>query len=358
MKWKRLPASQFRALASDWDRLCERVAPAAPFLGSAFIGPLLTHFGSGNECIVLGEDSTGVKAIAVMRPVRFGIWETFQPSQLPLGAILLDRSTDTTEVAADLMRALPGFAVSAGLTQLDPLLCTRPADSGQLETLDYIETAWVPVTGTFEAYWEARGKNLRHNIRKQRSKLSEQGITPRLETLTQASDVAGVLAHYGAMESGGWKAAGGTAIHPDNAQGRFYAEMLANFCATNQCRLYRYWFNDKVAAIDLCITGGDSIVILKTTYDESYQGFSPAFLMRHEAFADIFREGTLRRIEFFGKVMDWHKRWTDEWRTLYHVTCYRWPWLLRLKKSRAQRRAAQGDAPATSSAAPPREQEA
>jgi hypothetical protein len=62
---------------------------------------------------------------------------------------------------------------------------------------------------------------------------------------------------------------------------------------------------------------------LKTTYDETIKGLSPALLLRQEAYQKLFDEGRIRRIEFYGRLMDWHKRWTDRSRTLYHVNCYR-----------------------------------
>lgn len=103
--------------------------------------------------------------------------------------------------------------------------------------------------------------------------------------------------------------------------------MLEAYCCQGEGKLYRLWFGDRVVAVDLCIKSAESLVILKTTYDESQQGYSPAFLMRHAAFADLFSAGGLARIEFYGKVMDWHKRWTDHWRTLYHINFYRRGWV-------------------------------
>jgi hypothetical protein len=79
--------------------------------------------------------------------------------------------------------------------------------------------------------------------------------------------------------------------------------------------------------MDLCIEGGPSLVILKTAYDESIKSLSPAFLMRQDQFRQLFDEGRLRQVEFFGRVMEWHTRWTDRSRTLYHLTAYRWPLL-------------------------------
>ena len=133
-----------------------------------------------------------------------------------------------------------------------------------------------------------------------------------------------MLADYGRLESAGWKADIGTAIHPDNGQGRFYQSVLESFCRRGAARMYRYWFNDRVVAMDLCIEGGDHLVILKTTYDESIKdGSSPAFLLRQDQFEQIFTEARFKAIEFYGKVMDWHLKWTGEVRTLFHVNAYR-----------------------------------
>jgi hypothetical protein len=47
--------------------------------------------------------------------------------------------------------------------------------------------------------------------------------------------------------------------------------------------------------------------------------------MREEVYRRLFDEGRIRRIEYYGRVMDWTLRWTDRTRTLYHVNVYRWP---------------------------------
>ena len=131
------------------------------------------------------------------------------------------------------------------------------------------------------------------------------------------------MEHYGQLESAGWKAADGTAIHPDNAQGRFYRKMLENFCAIGRGRMYQSWFGDKVVAMDLCVHDAEVIVVLKTTYDESYKVVSPSTLMRQDEFHQLFAEEKFKRIEFYGKVMEWHTRWTENARPIYHANVYR-----------------------------------
>jgi hypothetical protein len=71
----------------------------------------------------------------------------------------------------------------------------------------------------------------------------------------------------------------------------------------------------------------------QTTYDEKVKIVSPATLMRHEVMNRLFDEGRITRIEFYGKAMEWHLRWTNDLRTLYHVNRYRWSVLKRLRSA-------------------------
>lgn len=323
MNWQIYPIEQLRELAGEWDALQAR-SMGLPFLESAFLLPLLAEFGSGNERLAMARQQGEAVAAALLRPGKLGLWELFQPSQLPLGAWLALPTLPLAELAQGLIVALPGMALGLGLPQLDSRLSPRPQDGDSVSTQDYIETAWLDIVGDFDSYWESRGKNLKQNTRKQRNKLQSEATTTTLECLVDPAQVAAAMADYGQLESAGWKAANGTAVHPDNAQGRFYRQMLENFCAMGRARIYRYRFGDKVVSMDLCIDSGDTIVILKTAYDESYKTISPSTLMRQDEFQALFEEGRFKRIEFYGKVMEWHTRWTETKRPIYHATVYRW----------------------------------
>lgn len=332
MNWRFVPASSFDAHAREWDALQARTT-CTPFLESAFIRPLLQQFGDGTERLALLQDASGLRAATLLRPRGRGVWETFQPSQLPLGPWIGEPEV-LPDTLGKLVRSLPGLALGVGVTQLDPKLVPRPDHSDTCTTLDYIHTSYIDIAGTFDAYWETRGKNLRQNTRKQRNKLQADGITTMLECLTDPSDVATALLDYGALEAAGWKAGTGTAIEAGNDQGRFYQQMLQNFCALGRGRIYRYRFGDKVVAMDLCIDNGPMVVILKTAYDESYKQVSPSTLMRQEQFNAFWDEGRYQRIEFYGKTLEWHTRWTDLGRTLFHATQYRWGWVAQLAARR------------------------
>jgi CelD/BcsL family acetyltransferase involved in cellulose biosynthesis len=330
MKWTMHPAARLADFAGQWEAL-HRAAGAPVLLAYDFVAPLLDAFGGGRELLAMCEQGGAVAAMAIVVPSRRGSWTTFQPAQAPLGLWLQQPQLDLETLLAGLVRALPGLPLVFGLTQMDPALTPRPGGTARLSTLDYIDTAKVTLAGGFDAYWQARGKNLRSNLKKQRARLDKDGVRLSLTVSRDPADMAQAVADYARLESSGWKEGCGTAVHADDAQGRYYRAMLEALCRRGAGRVYRYFFDERLVAMDLCVEDAASIVVLKTAYDESVpKQLSPTLLMREEATRALFDEGRLERIEFYGRVMEWHLRWTDEVRTMYHVNYYRWPVLRRL----------------------------
>jgi CelD/BcsL family acetyltransferase involved in cellulose biosynthesis len=324
IRWKVRPARELHMVADQWQAL-NQAGSCNPALEPAFVLPLLEHFGDGSELLATASAGGAPLAMTIVRRTAPACWQTFQPSQMPVGPWLQQPGLPQAELWRGLFPALPGFPLLVGITQLDPDILARPASTPSLATLDYIQTARITIAGTFDAYWEARGKNLKHNMKRQRARLEKEGVRAHLDVRTAPEDVERAVTAYAQLESAGWKAAGDTALAPDNAQGRFYRSMLKGFAVHGKARVYQYRFNERIVAMDLCIVGGGTLIILKTTYDEAYKALSPAFLMREEAFRQLFATNEVNRIEFYGRVMEWHTRWTDEVRTMYHVNRYRWP---------------------------------
>jgi hypothetical protein len=344
MKWHLYPANAFADHAQAWREL-NAVTGGSPLLEPEFVQALLTEFGDPRCRLAVCVADSAPVAMGFLQPRGRGVWEALQPSQAPIGLWLHRPSIALEQLLPSLTRKLPGLALMVGLKQRDPQLEDRPADSAVTSTLDYIRTAHVPIAGTFEEYWNARGKNLRSNLKKQRSRLQKDGIATRMQIDRLPEQMAAAVADYGRLESAGWKAQLGTAIHPENDQGRFYTTMLEAFARRGQAAVYRYWFDTpglapQLVAMDLCIEGDGALIVLKTTYDESVPAsLSPTLLMREECCQRLFDEKQYARLEFYGKVMEWHTRWTDEIRTMYHVNHYRWPVLRQLHAAAGERNA-------------------
>lgn len=318
MNWHLYPIAEFKQYSESWDRLNKQEA-YTPLLSSDFVSPLLDYFSSRNDKLAIYGEHQNPNAMAIVTKPKFGVWETLQPSQAPLGLWLQDKSIDTAELLSSLRKALPFPSLLVGLTQQDPALLPRPEKSKRLSTLDYIQTARVTVNSSFQDYWSQRGKNLRQNLNRQRNRLAREEVQVTLKIITAAEEIPQAIVDYGRLESAGWKNAGGTAIHVDNDQGKFYRDMLTNFCSNQNTLIFQYYYNNLLVATDLCIKDTESLIILKTTYDESITTSSPAMLMRQQAFEYIFENSLVKKIEFYGKAMDWHTKWSEELRTLYHI---------------------------------------
>jgi hypothetical protein len=333
MSWKFESAMQsFDSLSALWDDF-NRTRSSHILLDSGFVSPLLKHFGNGEVLFGHSTDSTDPGAALLVSRGK-GRWETFQPSQAPIGLFLLGTPDFNGEVLHRLTRKLPGYALELSVLQQDPDYSSLPLGESRpgLERLDYIQTARITMTGTFEEYWKHCGSNLRHNLARRRRRMAEKQLTGELVARRAPGEVADAIREYGRLESGGWKAKDGTAVSLDNTQGRFYRDIFEHFCERGEAVIYQFMVDDKVVASDLCLLRNGMMIVLKTAYDEAFNEFSPALMMREDIMKQVFAENQVRVVEFYGRVMEWHTRWSDEIRTLYHVNCLRHLWVASLKK--------------------------
>lgn len=321
MEWKLYPATEFETHKQAWDNLGAASGNIA-ILDSDFVAPLINHFALPEDKLALLGDPGQPQAMCILRRNNPGTWLTFQPSQAPLGCWLQQPGLNTQVLCEQLLKVLPGMGLAFSITQQDPLQLPRQPDTENLQSIDYIETASIDVRGNFEDYWSQRSKNTRQNQRRQKNRLERENVQTRLAVITEASEMRDCIEAYGNLESAGWKQDTNTAIHLDNTQGRFYLDVLQNFCRRNKGIVFQYWYNDHLAATDLCILDSRRLIFLKTTYDESISTSSPAMLMHTEAIEYIFDSGLAERIEFYGKVMEWHTKLTGEVRVIYHYNYY------------------------------------
>ena len=327
MNWTLYPISEFAHYSQQWEEL-NRNNTNTPLLCCSFVQPLIAHFANpGKDRLAICGDINKPLAMTIITKRKLGVWETLQPSQAPIGLWVHQQHSPLENLLASLRKVLPFPTLLFGITQQDPDCLPRPETSKKISTLDYIQTARVTLQGSFDDYWSQRGKNLRQNLRRQRNRLEREDISTKLKTITDPTKIEQAIIAYGKMESAGWKSTGGTAIHIDNEQGKFYRDMLINFCQEQNGLIFQYFYNDKLVATDLCIKDDNCLIILKTTYDESITTTSPAMLMRQDAFEYIFEQRFTKKIEFYGKVMDWHTKWSDEIRVMYHLNTFRFSFI-------------------------------
>ncbi len=329
INWEMHSINELERLSPFWDSI-NAANSNLPVLDSLFLNVVSQESSSRDNIVAVCRDEDGPVAAAILTRVGPGVWQTLQPSQAPMGAWVQRPSMSVATLLGELVSILPGPSFMVGLTQLDPDLVARPTIDRKLQVLDYIDTARVIIEGSFEDYWVARGSNLRKNLKRQRNRLEREGVVTSLEWITTPQEAEEAVDEHGLLESRGWKASHGTAIHPDNAQGRMYRKLLFSYCARGEGAIVRYRYNGKLVASDLCVYRGRVLLVLKTTYDEAETTTSPSYLLREESLRRVFASGQFDRIEFYGRVMDWHLKWTTDVRRLYHVNYFRSPTLAKL----------------------------
>ena len=319
LQWTLHPVESLSRFAASWDQLA-----TMSMTTSVAVQTLLEHFGDGRQQLaVCAEHLPGdaraqgpVSAMAIISPRGRGVWETCQPSQAPVG-LWVQQPMPLDDVLPGLMRELG--CLSFGVLQQDPDISPRSSGSS-----DYIDTARILVKGSFEDYWSQRGK-LRTNLQSQRRKLEKAGLHPRLEIVRDPAKIGAAVDDFARMESAGWKAKEGTAVALETAQGRFYRTLMERMALRGEALACRYYFGDKLVACDLSLLRDGTLIGLKTTYDEHEKSMSPGMLMRQDMLRELWDR--LVRVEFYGRVTEWHLRWTNDVRTMYHVTAFRWNWL-------------------------------
>jgi hypothetical protein len=343
MTWTFHRLDELPALSATWDSINSQNANS-PILDARFFHLLLEMLVPGEVTLAVCEMAGTPIAATMLTKVKIGVWQTVQPPQAPLGAWVQHRSLDVSDLLTSLSSALRGSRLLLSISQLDPDIVVRPVHSDRLETLDYLQVPRLTIAGSFDEYWSSRGKNLVKNLKRQINRLDRESIRARYEWNSSPSEVASAVDDYGVLESAGWKSKLGTALHPENVQGRFYRELLRTYAARNEGLALRYFYNDALVASDLCLCRDGIFYLLKTTYDELQQTTSPSSLMRYETMKRLFDSGAFTRVEFYGRVMDWHRKWTNEFRSVYHVNYFpsrlarrvhslRRAWLLRTNPS-------------------------
>jgi hypothetical protein len=290
-------------------------------LSAAFVGGLLKHFGDGRQRLAVLGDLADPEAMCVLHPRGGGLWSTFLPSQAQVGPLLIG----ARESIAAMIGALPGYAVGLDLLCVDPDLLDLGAVTGRRESTQHALTMNVRLDRGFDAYWAERPSGLRQNLRRYERRAVADGLQPRYEQINEAQAIVDAVTRYANLESQGWKGAKGTALSPQNDQGRFYMELM-HVLASQKCAVvHELWMGDRLAASRLVIISGGMLVMLKTTYDETLDKYAPGRLLLRHVLETCFSEHPGKVVEFYTDATQDQLAWATGQRPICHWTFYRSP---------------------------------
>lgn len=320
----------FSRLSSEWQFLSHKITQSHPLLHTDFIAPLIEFFGSDQLLLAKYSNSLGhTHAMLLVQRHSFGVWHIFAPPPAPLGIALFDPSSASEQefMLNSLARSLPGPTFMVCFNKFDPsfpyiLIPNRGALYDHMEFVDYIQTLSVELNASFDAYWAARGRNLKRDIKRNFSRIRDFHSSIVFRQLISPDDIIIGVKIYGEIESSGWKGKADSAVHSDNPRGRFYAMMLESFAKRHCATIYQLLIDDQVVASALAIKNDTMIVLLKTTYNEAFSHFSPGWLLMYEIHKSAFSAGDVRRIEYYGRASQKQLQFANTIRLIQHINYY------------------------------------
>lgn len=320
-RWQVLPLGPGEGLGlhrAAWDVLNQRLMRNHPMLSGDFVDRMLRHFGDGRQVLCLRGTSDRPEAMAILQRRGGGLWTTFLPSQAQVGPLLLSPS----EPMGELIRSLPGPAVGLDLLCVDPAFIEPARAYTASEKLRHALTMNVTLSGSFDAYWAARPSGLRQNIRRYERRAAAE-MPLRHDVVTDPAGVVEAVQRYATLESQGWKGAAGTALGPDNEQGRFYTGLMRACAEAGQAEVHELWLGETLAASRLIVHGGQLVVMLKTTYNEALDKHAPGRVLLRAVLENLFARHAGKQVEFYTDATQDQLAWATGQRVISHMTLYR-----------------------------------
>lgn len=322
MNWEFLPLSQgLGVLQGEWDNLNVKLGGSNPYFDSRFMGNLLKHFPSGREILCVHRCAEGIDAMLILAPGRAGTWRLFNPAQAQIAPFFVTEPRHVQELIADFPGLMLGLECPCQDPDVTPL--ARLSDRIPAVSADHVRTIAVQLEGSFKEYWAGRSGNLRKAIARRTRRLHDADYAVRLRRLDDAALMRAAVARFGEIESQGWKGREGSAMRSDNVQGAFYADVMEDFAARGEARVYELYFNESLVAMQLCLLSPTMTVLLKTTYDENYSEYSPGRILQYLLLEHEFEQARVRWIEFYTNANSDQLSWATHERVVMNFLLFR-----------------------------------
>jgi CelD/BcsL family acetyltransferase involved in cellulose biosynthesis len=322
LAWRFIPASAFSNASHDWHALVTHTEQG-PLLSVEFVELALRYFGRGDEVVCFADTPTGTVAATILRRKNWLTWETFQPSQMPMGPWLQVQPASFPKTLQSLLRALRFPTVMVGVTQVDSKF-VGASSGNSLATLSSISTNETVLPDSLADYiGTLDAKPLSGLMRRLRKAEKEVGPVT-LDTRVSPGEVDGFFRLYADMEHRGWKGEAGTALVPGDLQSKFYSDLMRQFATTGKARMFVLRMGARDVAAQVAITEGGVLYLLKTTYEPALRSLGPGVMLHYLITRACYEhEEQIRRIEFYGPNNASQEMWATGRREINHFNAYR-----------------------------------
>jgi CelD/BcsL family acetyltransferase involved in cellulose biosynthesis len=138
----------------------------------------------------------------------------------------------------------------------------------------------IPLAGTFEDFWAARGKDLRRNVRRYGTRASE--IAP-VEFCVMEKPETTVLHSLITLHAARWQAKGEPGMIAANHAGKFLCDVSRKFAERDMLRLFTIAFGSKLVALSLGFLFRNAIYSYMSAFDPEQEQFGFGRRLLHDA---------------------------------------------------------------------------
>lgn len=157
--------------------------------------------------------------------------------------------------------------------------------------------------------WEVTAARLspkfRSNLNQSRTRLAK--LAAEFGVASEPSQLHAVFERFLQLEDAGWKGANGTSILRAPYALEYYERILRHYGEVGRIRINWLRVGGEYLAMQLCLTEGDTLYVLKIAYDEKQGRLSPG----NALLAEVVRSARYRWINLVGSP-DWFQAWKPE----------------------------------------------
>ncbi|HZM57112.1 MAG TPA: GNAT family N-acetyltransferase [Acidimicrobiales bacterium] len=152
--------------------------------------------------------------------------------------------------------------------------------------------------------WRRRlPKNMRETIRKARRRIEACGGSEIVSST--GAELPAAYEEFVALEASGWKGVAGTALLQRSASRDLLRDYL---CVARTAQVRSLRIGDRLAASQVTVEAGGSLVLLKLAYDEQFAHLSPGNFLMANLVEKCCEDPTVDRIDLIG-WQEWCQRW-------------------------------------------------
>ncbi|MFH2138141.1 MAG: GNAT family N-acetyltransferase [Candidatus Omnitrophota bacterium] len=181
---------------------------------------------------------------------------------------------------------------------------------------------FIDVNETWEAYWNARSRELTRAVKRKEKKIAKLGEL-KFSVISEAENIEAIINDCFRLESLAWKGDAGTAVISKENIKNFYFDYLKTAYKNNWLRIYLLELNNRKIAFEIAIEFRDEIFAMKIGYDPEFVKYSPGILLRKNTLEYIFKTGRITRYDFLGPFYEWKQLWTKKCPLYYRLVIFR-----------------------------------